>query len=127
METTVTEVWQHIHDGLRGFIAKRVANEAEVDDILQEVFLRMHQRIKTLKNPRRVVSWVYQIPRHVIIDHYQAPERRRARLVGLAPDMEATGTVGLERNASEPGEPRVELAGCLQPMLAQLGRSIERR
>ena len=56
MDTTVPEVWQHVHDSLRAFVAKRVGNDAKVDDILQEVFLRMHRRIDTLKDPRRVVS-----------------------------------------------------------------------
>jgi RNA polymerase sigma-70 factor (ECF subfamily) len=90
MATTVTEIWQQVHDGLRAFIAKRVADEAEIDDILQEVFLRMHWRIDGLKDPRRVVSWVYQITRHAIIDHCRAPERRQEISVGLAADMEAT-------------------------------------
>ena len=76
MDTTVTAVWQQLHDSLRGFVAKRVANEAEVDDVLQEILLRMHRRIDTLKDPRRVIPWVYQIARHAIIDHYRAPERR---------------------------------------------------
>ena len=63
MDISVTEVWQRVHEALRAFIAKRVADEAEVDDILQEVCLRMHQRIDGLKDPGRVVSWVYQITR----------------------------------------------------------------
>ncbi len=35
------EVWQLVHDGLRTFIQKRVANPVEVEDLLQEVFLRI--------------------------------------------------------------------------------------
>lgn len=53
---TATEVWRQFHDGLRAFIAKRIANQAEVEDILQEVFLRIHQRIDGLKDPRRILS-----------------------------------------------------------------------
>ena len=30
MEAHAQEIWQQIHNGLRAFIAKRVANEAEV-------------------------------------------------------------------------------------------------
>src|SRR3972149_7137571 len=77
MAATVTEVWQQVHAGLRSFIAKRVANETEADDIVQEGFLRMHRRINGLKDPRRMVSWLYQIARNAIVDYYRSPERRR--------------------------------------------------
>ena len=125
MATTATEAWQQVHDGLRAFIAKRVANEAEVEDILQEVFLRIHQRIDSLKDPRRVVSWIYQITRHAIIDHYRRPQHHREMPVGLASDLEATGlapatfAVGREADASEL---RVELSGCLRPMIERLAK-----
>lgn len=125
MTPKATEIWQQVHDGFRAFIAKRVADEAEVDDILQEVFLRMHRRIDGLRDPRRVVSWVYQITRHAIIDHYRARERRREVPVGLAADMEMTGTAPVTPvagDSGEAGEPCSELAGCLRPMIARLAK-----
>ncbi len=123
MATTVTEVWQQVHDGLRGFIAKRVVNPAEVEDILQEVFLRIHQRIDGLKDPRRVLSWIYQITRHAIIDYYRAPRYRREVPAGLASDMEMTGlttAAPVVERARDSGRLRRELAGCLRPMLNRL-------
>ena len=123
MATTVTQLWQQVHDGLRAFIVKRVADEAEVDDILQEVFLRMHRGIDSLKDPRRVVSWVYQITRHAIVDHYRAPERRRELPAGLAADIEATGappTTSVVLDSGDSDEHRAELAACLRPMIDQL-------
>ena len=41
----VLPIWREMHDRLRAFIATRVSNEAEVDDIVQEVFLRVHRRL----------------------------------------------------------------------------------
>lgn len=125
MAIEVMEIWQQVHDGLRGFIAKRVANQTEVDDILQEAFLRMHRSIDGLKDPHRVVSWVYQITRHAIIDHYRAPERRREMPAGLAADMETAGTAPAMpdvRDSKDSGEHRSELAGCLRPMIEQLDK-----
>ena len=126
MGITVTEMWSQVHDGLRAFIAKRVANEAEVDDILQEVFLRMHRRIDGLKDQRRVVSWLYQITRHVIVDHYRASARRREMPVGLAADMETAGTVPampVFPGDEKAGKPRSELAACLRPMIDRLAKN----
>ncbi len=116
-------IWKQVHDGLRAFVAKRVANEAEVDDILQEVFLRMHRKLEGLDDPRRVVSWLYQIARHVIVDHYRRPARRREVPAGLAGDVDRaypTAASDPLRASGEAAQHRTELAACLRPMIAHL-------
>lgn len=120
-----TAIWQQVHEGLRTFIAKRIANAAEIDDVLQEVFLRMHQRIGGLRDPRRLLPWIYQITRHAMIDHYRASARRRKTLVGLIADTEMTDTVlatSVVSDREDSGEHRSELAGCLRPMIDQLAK-----
>lgn len=123
MTQDVTAIWQEVHDGLRAFIVRRVANEAEAEDILQEVFLRMHRKLDSLKDPRRVVSWLFQITRHVIVDHYRVPARQREVPAGLATDMEAARTVqaaAVVGQSTDSSQLREELAGCLRPMIERL-------
>ena len=43
--------------------------------VLQEVFLRIHQHIETLKDTKKLESWVYQITRNAIIDSYRRKEK----------------------------------------------------
>ncbi len=116
MGNEVAEVWQQVHEQLRTFIARRVGNEAEVQDIVQEVFVRVHRHLDQLKEPERFTSWVFQITRRVIIDYYRAPGRRELP-VGLAEEFEDKGAA----TASET-EPigNAELSGCLRPMIARL-------
>jgi RNA polymerase sigma-70 factor (ECF subfamily) len=121
MEAHAQEIWQQIHKGLRAFIAKRVANEAEVDDIVQDVWLKMQRGLDGLKDQRRLISWIYQIARHAIIDHYRAPGRRREMPAGFAADLEAHQSSSTRTTASEDsGQLRTELAGCLRPMIERL-------
>ena len=123
MAQDVSGIWRQVHDSLRAFIAKRVANEAEAEDILQEVFLRMHQGLESLKDPRRMMPWIYRITRHAIVDYYRAPARRREVPAGLAGDLEAMPSPGLFTDSSESaGDLRAELAGCLRPMMERLSR-----
>jgi RNA polymerase sigma-70 factor (ECF subfamily) len=121
MEVDAQKIWQQIHNGLRAFISKRVANEAEVDDIVQDVWLKMQRGLDGLKDQRRLISWIYQIARHAIIDHYRAPGRRREMPAGLAPDLEAHQSSSARTTASEDsGQLRTELASCLRPMIERL-------
>lgn len=123
MTLDANDIWLQVHHGLRAFIARRVANDAEVEDILQEVFLRMHRRLDSLKDPRRLVSWVFQITRHAIVDYYRAPERQREVPGGLAADIEAdhpATATPLTGPSADSGQLREELAACLRPMIEQL-------
>ena len=123
MTLDVNELWLQVNQRLRIFIARRVPTEAEVDDILQDVFLRMHRRLDSLKDPRRVVSWVFQITRNVIADYYREPNRRREVAAGLASDMEATHANSVPPVLPATGDSadvRKELASCLRPMIEHL-------
>lgn len=116
-EPTVAYIWEQLHDALRAFIAKRVSNDAEIEDILQDVFVRVHRRLDRLQERERMVPWVYQITRNAIIDHYRSAERREIP-VGLATDVPEEP---IERNSwSNAPEVRNELALCLRPMIDRL-------
>ena len=69
-EAVSEQMWLALYDRLHAFIARRVA-PADVDDLVQEVFLRIHRRIDTLDESDRLDAWAYQITRNAIIDHYR--------------------------------------------------------
>jgi RNA polymerase sigma-70 factor (ECF subfamily) len=126
MEAEAQETWQHIHTGLRAFIAKPVVNEAEADDIAQDVWLKMQRGLNGLKDQSRLISWIYQIARHAIVVHYRALGHGKEMPAGLAADLEAYQSSSTRQTASEDsGQFRTELAGCLRPKIERL--SIEYR
>jgi len=116
-------IWRQVREGLRAFVSKRVAGEADVEDILQEVFLRMHRRLDGLKDPRRLVPWMFRITRNAIIDHYRSPARRREAPAGLSSDLDAgypAQVLPATVDAPDAGRLRTELAECLRPMIGRL-------
>jgi len=125
MTTKTEELWQELHDGLRAFIARRVSDQGHVDDILQDVFVRVHRQIDSVSDPGRLMSWIYQITRHAIIDHYRKPGRQREIPSGLSGELEGIDEVAETSTTTPPGdvaEPRTELAACLRPMIERLPR-----
>lgn len=71
MVHTVESAWQTLHDPLYRFIRRRVATEEQAEDLLQEVFLKMHTQIGSLREHDKLERWMYQIARNLIIDHYR--------------------------------------------------------
>jgi RNA polymerase sigma-70 factor, ECF subfamily len=69
------KVWKSFSDPLKQFISKRVSNEFDTDDILQDVFIKIHLHINNLEDDQKIYSWIYQITRHTIIDFYRKRKR----------------------------------------------------
>jgi RNA polymerase sigma-70 factor (ECF subfamily) len=125
MTTKTEDLWQELHDGLRAFIARRVSDQGHVDDILQDVFVRVHRQIDSVSDPGRLVSWIYQVTRNAIIDHYRKPGRQREIPSGLSAELEVIdeGSEGsITTHHDDATEPRAELAACLRPMIEGLSQ-----
>ncbi len=107
MENT-EEIWKAYHKRLAAYIGSRVKAD-RVEDILHEVFLKVHKQLDSLNDKGRIESWLFQITRNAIIDHY----RSQRSTVDIAEWEEST-------DESDDGELRREFASCLRPIIEQL-------
>jgi RNA polymerase sigma-70 factor (ECF subfamily) len=74
---TKEHVWNDFKAELFGFIKSRIHNQELAEDLLQEVFIKIHANLKALDENANLVSWIYRITRNTIIDYY----RKKKRLV----------------------------------------------
>jgi RNA polymerase sigma-70 factor, ECF subfamily len=77
-ELSTELAWYALHEPLQNFIRKRVSDESIVEDLLQDIFLKIHTHIDQLKEGEKLEGWVYQIARNRIIDYY------RSRTTGIS-------------------------------------------
>ncbi len=75
----IETLWEQMHGRLCRFVCSRFADEADAEDILQDVFLKIHTNLEAVRDTERVESWMYQIARNSIADFY----RSRRRLTSL--------------------------------------------
>jgi RNA polymerase sigma-70 factor (ECF subfamily) len=76
IEATARDDWSELAARLRPFIARRLASPGDVDDVLQDVLLRMHRGIGDLAEEERFGAWVYRIARNAVIDHRRKQDHR---------------------------------------------------
>lgn len=121
---TTEQIWGEFGERLHAFIAQRVGSTADAEDILQDVFLRIHQHAGSVQRRERLTSWLFQVTRNAIIDYYRSPIRREQPEAIAGPDsLDRTTPAGLPPEiAHDAAEARAELASCLQPMLGRLPR-----
>ena len=113
--------WQELDGNLRAFIARRVRNQADVDDLVQRVLLQIVKGVGTLRDAERLHAWVYRTARNVIVDHYRAAGSRRDYTAGDATDLESADAAAPHESIDEDeGTALRELATCLAPMIDRL-------
>jgi RNA polymerase sigma-70 factor (ECF subfamily) len=114
IHTAARGAWRDLEARLRPFVARRVRAAADVDDIVQDVFLRMQRGLGALRDEERFGSWVYQVARSAIVDH-----QRRARKHGVAAADEPTDLAAIE-SGEDDGAIERELASYMSPFVAML-------
>ncbi|MGE5430110.1 MAG: RNA polymerase sigma factor SigZ [Syntrophomonadaceae bacterium] len=65
------QLYYKLGSQLKYFIVQRVGDSAAAEDILHDVFIKIHNSINSLKDTSRLESWVFQITRNTIIDFYR--------------------------------------------------------
>lgn len=68
METQ--KIWSDFNNELYFFILKKVKNKDVTNDIFQNTFLKIHKNLFKLKKEEKVKSWVFQIARNEIVNHF---------------------------------------------------------
>lgn len=111
-EAAIERIWREFHERLRTFLLARVRDAATADDLLQEVFLKVHRSIDSLRDEQRLAAWLFQITRNALADHH------RARHEVSAPENDSA----LEALAAEenPAAAEQSLAASLLAMMRDL-------
>ncbi|MDH5355518.1 MAG: RNA polymerase sigma factor SigZ [Gammaproteobacteria bacterium] len=107
MEIT-EKIWLEYHKKLATFIKSRT-NEDVAEDLLQEVFVKIHNKIDSLNENTRLVSWLFRITRNTIIDHYRS-KRPTEELPEWVEQLESDEDDVITK----------ELSFCLKPMVKEL-------
>jgi RNA polymerase sigma-70 factor, ECF subfamily len=64
-------IWNDVASKLRGYIRTRVRDHASAEDVLQDVFVKAHQRIAQLQSPEKLEGWLFLIARNAVSDYFR--------------------------------------------------------
>lgn len=109
------EVVVRFGDELRGFVGRRVKPD-DLDDVYQDILLRIHRGIDGVQSSDRLVGWIYRVARHAIADYH-----RKARPQGSEPSDLPESTVNTELD--EPSVVEAEVASWLRSTIEHLPAS----
>lgn len=108
-----------VRERLERFVARRVDDPDDAEDIVQDVFLRLQEHRGRIDRSGRVVPWLFRVARNAIADHYRGRSRRH-EVESAAEDDPAFDTVDpreILQFGHDSGQAHRELAECIRPML----------
>lgn len=109
-------IWQAYSAQLKAYISKRIIDTSFVDDLLQEVFIKIHEKIWMLKDDEKISNWIYHITKNVIIDYYRKKKIKFSDIQKIS--EERVMLIGEDDNICETPEQR--LASGLTEMINAL-------
>ncbi|MDF2959770.1 MAG: polymerase sigma70 [Paenibacillus sp.] len=71
MTVEISLIWSDYYPRLKRFVANRIQNQADVEDIVQDVFIKINDHIDDLKDEQKLSSWIYQIARNSMVDYFR--------------------------------------------------------
>jgi RNA polymerase sigma-70 factor (ECF subfamily) len=106
------ELWEDVAARLRPFVARQVP-AAEVDDVLQDVFVRIQRGLGSLRDEERFTSWLFQVARSSVAEHVRDKARHP-----IAP--EPAVELGADTVDEDDREASRSLSACVSLFVARL-------
>ena len=79
----IGKLYEDFSEPLKAFILKRVNNSALAEDLLHDVFVKIHNQVGSLKEEEKLAAWIYRIAQNSIIDSY----RKRKEMIPAQDDL----------------------------------------
>lgn len=79
-------IWVKVQAKLKAYVRSKIQDEAGADDVLQEIFLKMHENIHQLKHEEKVEYWLFRIAQNAVNDHFRQQRRQYTMLPEVGPD-----------------------------------------
>lgn len=103
-------IWNAFSHNLRQFLVRQVACSQDADDLLQEIFIKIHLKHHTLSKEESLPAWVWQLTRNTLLDYH-----KKSRLPQTS--LENTEWIASESNSLEINH---LFADCIRPYLELL-------
>jgi len=109
MSNKFENIWNDFHDRLSGFVGKRIFDREMTDDCVQEIFIKIYTGLSSLRDNRKLESWIFQIARNTVVDfNRQTTKHAVVSINNQDPEFEING------NKNE------EIAESIVPFIKQL-------
>ncbi len=77
MDATFQDVYNEFHEKVRRYLGQLVG-EADAEDLTQEVFVKVHNSLRTFKGESKLSTWIYRIATNAGLDKLRSAQHRQS-------------------------------------------------
>ena len=107
--TPSEEAFRQFHQQLRRYVQRRLSAIEDIEDVLQEVFLRVVRNEARYSDVKEPLAWLYTVTKSVLADHYRKQGKMPVQ------DNRDVESVGMPIEVAD-----TSFSGCIVPLLADL-------
>lgn len=97
MSHDAASIWEACSGKVRGYLRHHLRSAADVDDVLQEVFVRVHRHARQLDGETHLSGWLFAVARSALVDF----QRRQRRPIPAAEAIEEVIEEDVEEDLGE--------------------------
>jgi RNA polymerase sigma-70 factor (ECF subfamily) len=79
MNHSLSSTWNSLYVELLAFVLAKVKDRPTAEDIVHDVFIKVHNKSHQVKEADKIVGWIYQITRNTVADHYRLNQKNAAQ------------------------------------------------
>ena len=92
-----TKVWKEFHKDLERFVRSKIKDEELCKDFMQEIYIRMHDNIGTVRDGKKMKSWLFSVAGNMITDHFRKQKQQFSLKPAAAPDNKTDNNLQFEK------------------------------
>ena len=67
----IEKIWTEYQSGIKAFLRSKISNPSDVDDMIQDLWIKTFNSLHTLKSGNSIKPWIFRITSNAIIDFYR--------------------------------------------------------
>jgi RNA polymerase sigma-70 factor (ECF subfamily) len=114
------DIFRDFERPIHNYLLHLTQNQTEAEDLAQETFIRVHERLETFRGESSLRTWIYRIATNVAIDHFRSSAARQ-ETASQSFEEEFDGEQG-DTTARSPEHQvaKSEMSDCVQGHIQQL-------
>ncbi len=81
MKSRFENIWKEFHNRVSLFVVGRIYDKELTEDCVQEIFIKINSGLASLREEKKLESWIFQIARNTIADFNR--EKMKHSTVGI--------------------------------------------
>ena len=102
------EIYRAYSPKLYGLVLRMVHNQADADDLLQEIFLTAYRKLESFRGDAALGTWLYRLATNQCLDHLRSRTARTGQVTDPLDD-EPTLAEGATRSFAEQSVTKLDL------------------